>query len=114
MKNTFTPFVQRMVEALEDKKAVDIQVLDVREIVSYTDFLVVCSGSSSTQVNALVDHVSQVFRGKEGATYQNRSKDNSWWTLDFVDVVLHVFREDLRAYYDLERLWSDAKTISNS
>ncbi|HVZ81767.1 MAG TPA: ribosome silencing factor [bacterium] len=104
--------IRRMVEALEDKKAMDIQVLDVREIVSYADFLVVCSGSSTTQVNAIVDHLSWVFQGKEKPTYQSRSKDNSWWTLDFVDVVIHVFLEETRRFYDLENLWADSRKVA--
>jgi ribosome-associated protein len=107
-----SPFLHRIVEALEDKKAQDIQLLDVREVISYADFLVICSGSSTTQVSAIVDHLSKVFRGKEGPTYQSRSKDNSWWTLDFVDVVVHVFLEETRHFYDLENLWSDSKKVA--
>lgn len=109
MKEGLSPFLRRVVEALEDKKALDIQLLDVRDIASYADFLVICSGSSTTQVNAIVDHLSKVFRGPEGPTYRDRSKDNSWWTLDFVDVVVHVFLEETRHFYDLENLLADAK-----
>ena len=112
MKDGLPPAIRRMAEALEDKKASDIKVLDVREVVSYTDFLLICSASSSTQVNAIVDHLSKVFRGKDGPTYQSRSKDNSWWTLDFVDVVVHVFLEETRHFYDLENLWADSKKMA--
>jgi ribosome-associated protein len=109
VKNVFPETVKNIIKALEDKKAVDIQVLDIRDIASYTDFLVICSGTSSTHVNALVEGVVDGFSKEEGPVYMNPSKDNSWWILDFVDTVVHVFNETARQYYDLERLWMDAK-----
>ena len=96
-------------KALEDKKALDIQVLDVRGIVSYTDFMILCSGTSPTHVHALVSAVKEVFPKGEGPVYVNPSKNDTWWILDFVETVVHVFQEETRAFYDLEGLWSDAK-----
>jgi ribosome-associated protein len=109
VKQAFPETVEKIVQALEDKKAVDIQVLDIRGIVSYTDYLVICSGTSTTHVNALVESVVDGFPKSDGPVYVNPSKDNSWWILDFVDTVVHVFGEETRHYYDLERLWLDAK-----
>jgi ribosome-associated protein len=109
VKQVYPETVEKIVKALEDKKAVDIQVLDIRGIVSYTDYLVICSGTSTTHVNALVENVVDEFPKKDGPVYVNPSKDNSWWILDFVDTVVHVFSEETRHYYDLERLWLDAK-----
>lgn len=103
--------IEGIVEALEDKLGVGVRVLDVREIISYTDYLVLCSGTSNTQVNALVSSLEDRFRGPDRPVYVNRSKDNSWWILDFVDVVVHVFHEDARAFYDLDGLWADAKVL---
>lgn len=100
-----------IITALEDKKAVDARVLDVREIVSYADFLVVCSGTSSTHVHALVAGVEDAFPSGQGPVYVNSSKDDSWWILDFVEVVVHIFKDETRHYYDLERLWGDAPQI---
>jgi ribosome-associated protein len=109
MKKSFPETVERIIKALEDKKAIDIQVLDIRDIVSYTDYLVICSGTSTTHVNALVENVVDEFPKDDGPVYVNPSKNNSWWILDFVDTVVHVFSEETRHYYDLERLWLDAK-----
>lgn len=81
----------------------------MEEIVAYTDFMVICSGTSSTHVAALVSSIEHAFEKKEGPIYINSSKNDSWWILDFVDVVVHVFKEESRIYYDLEGLWSDAK-----
>ncbi len=104
--------LHKIVSTLEDKKALDVRVLDVREIVSYADFMVICSGSSTTHVSALVSSVEDAFTKKEGPLFINSSKDDSWWILDFVDIVVHVFREDVQRYYDLEGLWSDAKRVA--
>ena len=105
------PTVKKIISALEEKKGIDIVALDVRELVSYTDHLVICSGSSSPHVNALVDGIRKVFSKQEGPLYVNPSKDDSWWILDFVEVVVHVFKESERDYYNLENLWGDAKKI---
>ncbi len=94
---------------MRTRKRVDIQILDIRDIASYTDYLVICSGTSTTHVNALVENVVDVFPKGDGPVYVNTSKDNSWWILDFVDAVVHVFDDKTRHYYDLERLWLDAK-----
>lgn len=103
--------VKKIADALADKKGINIRVLDVRELVSYTDFLVLCSGTSSTHVNALVSSVEEACTKEEGPVYVNPSKDDSWWILDFVEVVVHVFREETRTFYDLERLWCDAQSL---
>jgi len=86
-------------------------VLDVHRIISYTDIMILCSGSSSTHVNAIVSGIGEALASKEKPVYKNYSKDNSWWILDFVDVVVHVFKEETRNYYRLEEFWADAKTL---
>lgn len=105
------PTLHKIVKALEDKKAVDVRVLEMKDVVSYADFMVVCSGTSTTHVAALVSSVEDAFEKKEGPVYINPSKDDSWWILDFVEVVVHVFKEESRGYYDLEGLWSDAPRL---
>ncbi len=102
------PVLPKILKALGDKKAVDIQVLEVGDIASYADFMVICSGTSNTHVAALVSSVEDAFGKGEGPAYVNPSKDDSWWILDFVEVVVHIFKEENRAFYDLEGLWSDA------
>jgi ribosome-associated protein len=104
--------VSRIIRALDGKKALNISILDVRRIVSYTDWMVVCSGSSGTHVQALVSSVREAFAKGEGPLYVNPSDDDSWWILDFVEVVVHVFKDEVRVFYDLERLWGDADRVS--
>lgn len=104
--------IHQIVKALEDKKGINIRVLDVRDLVSYTDFLIVCTGSSRPHVGALISNVEDSILKGAKPIYVNTSKDDSWWILDFVDVVVHVFQEEARLFYDLERLWCDAKTVA--
>jgi ribosome-associated protein len=105
------PLLQKIVQALEDKKGIDIQVFDMRDVVSYTDFLILCSAASPAQVHALVDNVRESLQKPDWPVYVNFSKDDSWMILDFVDIVLHVFKEDVRRFYNLESLWADAKRL---
>ena len=102
------PLVKTLVRALAEKKGNRIQVLDVGELVSYADFLVLVGGQSTAQVQALVDSVENAVKGTWRPTYVNRSPDHSWWIIDFVDVVVHVFKGEARESYDLEGLWADA------
>jgi ribosome-associated protein len=106
--------LKKIISSLEDKKGIDISVLDMEDLVSYTDFVVLCTGNSDTHVNALVDGIRKNLTKKLNPTYINFSKDNSWWILDFVDIVLHVFNQDARAYYDLDSLWDDAKRVNSA
>lgn len=112
MKNLLPNTLKKIVSSLEEKKAVDVLILDVRDLFSYTDYIVLCSGTSTTHVNSLVVNVENTFAKGEGPVYVNPSRDDSWWVIDFVDVVVHVFRQDIRSFYDLEGLWCDAKNIS--
>ena len=94
-----------------EKKATDIQVLDVRKITSVTDFFIVCSGDSTVQVKAIADNVRDKCRNDGISVYNVEGYDSMRWILiDMVDVVVHVFLPDVRAYYQLERLWGDAPT----
>jgi ribosome-associated protein len=102
---------RRAAHAAVEKKAGDVVLIDLRKQSSYTDFLVVCSGTNERQLEAIADAVDKSLReagekpiGTEGA------RGGRWVLLDFGDVVIHVFQEDERAYYDLEGLWSDAPT----
>jgi ribosome-associated protein len=103
------PQLTTIVSILNDKKGIDVRVLDVRNLVSYTDYLILCSGSSTTHVRALVSAVDKASEKSE--TRVNTSLDDSWWILDQVDWVVHVFREDIRIFYDLEGLWADARAL---
>lgn len=98
-----------VVEALENIKAQDINVIDVSDKTSLMDTLVVASGTSKRHLSAIINSVAEDLKnqgfqvqGQEGGT------DSDWVLLDFTDLVLHVMMPETRAYYDLERLWSGA------
>jgi ribosome-associated protein len=97
-------------EAARDKQATDVVVLDVAELLSITDYFVICSTSSNRQSKTVIEAVEDRVRREVELRPVRREgeADAGWWLLDYVDVVVHVFGETERAYYDLERLWSDA------
>ncbi|HEX9957627.1 MAG TPA: ribosome silencing factor [Fibrella sp.] len=101
-----------VVKGMQEKKAQDIVVMDLRHVKNaITDYFVICSGSSDTQIDAIAGSieeeilkVSRVFPlNREGKT------NREWILLDYVDVVVHVFKKDRRTFYDLEQLWGDAE-----
>ncbi len=97
-------------EAARDKQAVDVVVLDVAELLSITDYFVICSVTSNRQLKTVIEAVEQRVREEIDLRPVRREgeADAGWWLLDYIDVVVHVFGTVERAYYDLERLWSDA------
>jgi ribosome-associated protein len=97
-------------EAARDKQATDVVVLDVAELLSITDYFVICSTTSNRQSKTVIEAVEDRVRRQIDLRPVRREgeADAGWWLLDYVDVVVHVFGEEERAYYDLERLWSDA------
>lgn len=101
-----------IVEALEEKKAEDILLLDLREVAPFTDYFVICSGTSDRMLRALVDAVMKKVR----QVYRFNRKlegmpSDGWIVADFGDVVLHLFSPDQRNYYRLEELWSEGKVL---
>lgn len=101
------------VDALEDKKGIDIKTIDISHISIMADYFVIASGGSGKQVQALVDNVSEAC-DKAGIHPRQIEGYNSanWVLLDFGDVIVHVFDKDNRLFYDLERIWQDGKTVT--
>ena len=98
--------------AAADKQASRIVVLDVHEIIVITDFFVICSATSRRQIRSLIDAVEHALREMGVKPIRREGEPEAgWWLLDYFDVVIHVFGEQERAYYDLERLWSDAPQV---
>lgn len=101
-----------IVEGMQENKAQDIVVLDLRKIEnSVTDFFVICSGESSTQIDGITSSVLRHTRSEiNEKPWQTEGKGTSEWVLiDYVSVVAHVFYKTARSHYDIEDLWSDAK-----
>jgi ribosome-associated protein len=100
------------VRAAESKQARDILVLDVREASSFSDTFVLCSGANSRQIQAIADEIELQLKqlGEYPASVEGY-KNAAWVLIDYGDYVVHIFSEKARAYYDLERLWRDAKPV---
>lgn len=93
-----------------EKKGKQIVVVDLRELAGVTDFFVIMSGDSDTQIKALADHITKKLRDEKISYYHKEGFQSlRWILLDYVDVVVHIFRNETREYYGLERLWGDAK-----
>jgi len=104
-----------VVDALDDLKAVDTKIVDVRDLSSVTDFLVVASGNSSRHVKSLADNV--VVKAKEAGCFPlgvEGERDADWVLVDLGDVVVHVMQPAARSFYDLERLWSGEPELTAS
>ena len=96
-----------------DKKALNIEIIDVRGKVDYADYVVIMSGRSDRQVNAIAQGVQRDLRTNHGVRCVSVEglPQGAWALMDFGDVVVHVFHEDTRGYYDLEALWIDAARL---
>jgi ribosome-associated protein len=103
---------QRAAEAADSKKAFDLLVLDLRELTSVADYFVLCSGGSTTQVGAITDGIASAL-SREGVHpgHIEGAAASTWVLMDYGDVVIHIFEEQTRAYYGLERLWGDAPRV---
>ncbi|MGA3186591.1 MAG: ribosome silencing factor [Bryobacteraceae bacterium] len=103
---------QAVVEAAESKQAKDIKVLDLREVTSFADFFVVLSGANARQIQAIADEIETQLRQLGEVPNSVEGYQNAEWVLlDYGDYLIHIFTEKARQYYDLERLWRDAKTV---
>lgn len=107
--------LEHLIEALEDIKATDIQVIDVTDKTSLMDTLVIASGTSTRHIAAVVNSVAEDMK-KKGFTadHQEGQTGSDWVLIDFVDLVLHVMLPEARALYDLESLWSGLKPGSET
>lgn len=98
--------------AAESRKALDVRVLDLREITSFADFFLVCSGSNQRQIQAVSDGVGEEMKkhGETPVSWEGYS-NAEWVLMDYGDLIVHIFSEKSRTYYDLERLWRHAKNV---
>ena len=102
----------RAARAAAAKQATDIVALDVHELIVITDYFVICTASSNRQVKTVIEGIEDSIRELgEKPTRREGEDEAGWWLLDYIDVVVHVFGEEERDYYDLERLWRDAPRL---
>ncbi len=99
--------------ALEDKKANDIRIIDISDISTMGDYFVVADGSNRNQLQALCDSVEECMH-KANITLKNREGNaiGGWILLDYYDIIVHIFVDEQRSFYDLEHIWKDGKIIS--
>ncbi len=105
-----TALADRIAAIAADRKAIDIRVFDVRGLVGYTDYLVICSGNTERQTNAVRDAIHQQLKDDHGLL-PRRAEGGSearWILLDYLDCVVHIFTPDARDFYRLDKLWGDA------
>ncbi|WP_420582175.1 ribosome silencing factor [Reichenbachiella sp.] len=104
-----------VIHGMKEKKASDIVLIDLREIGNaVADFFVICSGNSDTQIDAISDSVEEeVYKLTSDNPWRKEGKENKEWILmDYANVVVHIFRNDRREFYSLEKLWGDATITS--
>tara|TARA_B100000131_G_C18075395_1_gene596151 strand:+ start:1100 stop:1444 length:345 start_codon:yes stop_codon:yes gene_type:complete len=93
-----------------EKKAQEIKIFDVRKITTLTDYFIICTSESDPQTKAIVNHVEKTLR-KNGlkASSSEGVNNNEWVILDYIDIIVHIFSKEKRDFYNLDRLWADAK-----
>jgi len=104
--------IDRIVELIFNKKGYDVKILDLRTLTTITDYFIICTGDSDTQVKAIADEVDKQMRNEGVRSWHTEGyRSLNWVLIDFVDIVVHVFKKESREYYNLEKLWGDAPVI---
>ena len=115
MDNTSNVMAKLAITALEDKKAEDIRVIDISEVSVLADYFIIASGTNRSQIQALADNVQESL-GRAGYELKQVEGYNSanWVLMDFNDIIIHIFDNENRLFYNLERIWRDGKDIDIS
>lgn len=102
-------------EGMEQRRALDVMVLDMQELMTVTDYFVICHGRSQTHVDAITEGMRE-FAKNHGLAHNHfeGGRGATWNILDYGSVVAHIFEEEAREYYDLERLWEDAPVVEHA
>jgi ribosome-associated protein len=100
----------RIAEIASDRKAGDIRIIDLRGIVSYTDYLVICTGNTERQTKAIHDAIHEELKKQHGLLPRRveGDRESRWVLMDYLDCVVHLFTPEAREYYRLEQLWGEA------
>lgn len=110
--NKAKEMVRLAIQALEDKKAEDIRIIDISQVSVIADYFIIAGGSNKNQIQAMCDNVQEKL-GRAG--YPEKQIEGygtaNWILMDFVDVIVHVFDKENRLLYDLERIWRDGRTV---
>jgi len=100
-------------EAAENKKAFDVEILDIEGLTTIADYFIICSATNITQIGAIADGIGHALAHHSMyPSHIEGGSESTWVLMDYGDVVIHIFDEQTRAFYGLERLWGDAKRVS--
>ena len=110
MKNKTDKIVKKIGDLILDKKGADIKILDVRELTTLTEYFIICTSDSAPKTRAITEHIkTELKKGDISPWHIEGLEKMEWVLMDYVNIVINVFNPDMREYYDIERLWSDAK-----
>lgn len=111
-ENKATEMVRLIYKAMEDKKAEDIKILDIGDVSTIADYFLICSGTNSSQLEAIIDNITETL-GRAGYDSKRTEggRNSGWVLIDYGDVVVHIFSKEDRLFYDLERIWRDGRSI---
>lgn len=102
----------KIADLMFKKKGYDVRILDLKEIASFADYFVICSADSDTQVKAISDEIDKNLKDQGIKSWHKEGyKALNWVLLDYVDVVVHIFKKEMREFYNIEKLWGDAPVI---
>ena len=102
--------INKIVDCIKDKKGTDIVILDIKGISSLADYFIVCTSDSDPKTRALVNHIKKELSREKIKPVQIEGLEYLDWVLiDYFDTVVHLFKQEAREFYDIERLWADAK-----
>jgi len=108
---TSIQLAKKITKLIFEKKGYDVKILDLRKLTTMTDYFVICSADSDTQVKAIADEVDKNLRDEGIKNWHKEGYQAlNWVLIDYVDVIVHVFKKDSREFYSLEKLWGDAPT----
>lgn len=105
--------LKKAVEALEDKKAEDIKILDIRNISTIADYFIIANGSNQNQLLAMQDAVDEaMYKSGVHAKQIEGNRSSTWILMDYQDFIIHLFSKEDRLFYDLEKIWKDGKEVA--
>jgi len=107
-------YAQLIAEAAREENALDMVILNVSELTIIADYFIICHGRSTVQIRSIAENVEKVMQEKEGLLPLRRDglEQGKWVILDYGSIIVHIFRQEERDYYQLERLWGDAREIT--
>ncbi len=104
--------VKVIVDALNDKKGIDVKVIDISKVSVVADYFIIASGSNKNQVQAMTDNVEEeLAKLKVSRNHVEGYTSGDWILMDYDDVIIHVFNEEHRLFYDLEKIWRDGEVV---